>query len=254
MRFPFYESAPKETVTECNCCGSKRYRLVSTLDRYGLDAPSARCADCGLIFLSYRMTADAYREFYEQGHYRALLEIVFKKSRGPTMLESDQTRYAERLSARLAQFMTGREGGLHLDLGGSVGIVAERLSRDFNLDSTVVEASQVEAEKARGRGLAVAPVRLQDYEAGGNHYDLITLCRTVDHLLDIKADLGRIRQWLAPGGLFYVDYVIEPETKIDHPYLLSHGPMRRYLEQAGFVLKATTMMDKRHRAELCEGA
>lgn len=247
MRFPFYEQAPKEVVQSCNCCGSKQYRLVATVDRYRLDAPAARCVDCGLIFLSYRMTPEAYREFYEKGHYRALFAQWSGREYGLADIESDQRRYAACLTSFLLPHMGTQAGGLLLDLGGSTGIVADQLAHAFNLDATVVEPAPDEAARARAKGLAVAEVGIDEYDAGGNHYDLILLCRTVDHLLDVKGTLARIRGWLAPGGLFYVDFMIQPQTKIDHPYLIYPPTARRYLEDAGFGLKLMQKsVDGRH--------
>jgi SAM-dependent methyltransferase len=262
VNFPFYAAAPKEIVTSCNLCGGNRFALYRLTDRYGLEAPSVECQGCGLRFLSFRMTAEAYEEFYAGGHYRELLTQFLQKMGKPGSealvtpqgMESDQTRYAAGLSQALARFMGEIKGGLLLDLGGSTGRVAERLAQDFNLDATVVETSIPEANRARAKGLAVANVRLQDYEPGGNHYDLILLCRTVDHLLDIKGDLRRIRGWLAPKGLFFVDFVHTTPPKIDHPYILSVDTMRRYLEGAGFRVRALGHSDARHTNMLCEAA
>lgn len=256
MNFPFYERAPKEQI-DCNLCGSKRKILVSKTDRYGLPAQQAQCVDCGLLFLSPRMTAEAYREFYESGHYRELViryTEALGKSWSQQSSESDQVRYSQGLSRWLTPFMNGARGGLLLDIGGSVGVVAERLMLDFNLDATVVESSIEEANRARDKGLAVANVRLQDYAAGGNHYDVILLCRTVDHLLDIKGDLERIREWLAPDGLFFVDFVHKTLPKIDHPYCLELRTMVRYLLDTGFKIKTSGQFSSRHTAMLCEGA
>jgi hypothetical protein len=255
VNFPFYAAAPKEIVSTCNLCGGNRFVLLSLTDRYGLEAPSVQCETCGLRFLSFRMTAAAYEEFYAGGHYRKLLgDFLGPERMTPQRLESDQTRYAGALVHWLSPHVKGIWGGTLLDLGGSTGIVAEHLSRAFNLDATVVEASIPEANRARDKGLAVANVRLQDYDAGGNHYDLILLCRTVDHLLDIKGDLARIRGWLAPKGLFFVDFVPKTPPKIDHPYILSTSTMRRYLEEAGFVVKGMGSMEVRHTNMLCETA
>lgn len=255
MRFPFYEQAPKEVVQSCNCCGGKRYRLVATVDRYRLNAPAAQCNDCGLIFLSYRMTPEAYGEFYEKGHYRELFAQWTGRQYGLAEIESDQKRYADTLHRLLLPHMESRMGGLLLDLGGSTGIVAEAMAKAFNLDATVVEPSADEAARAHAKGLAVAQVGIDEYSAGGNHYDLILLCRTVDHLLDVKGTLGRIRQWLAPSGLFFVDFMILPQTKIDHPYLIYPPAAKRYLEQAGFkVIVSQKAVDGRHFNMLAEGA
>jgi hypothetical protein len=254
VNFPFYAAAPKEIVTTCNLCGGNRFILLSLTDRYGLEAPSVQCETCGLRFLSFRMTAAAYEEFYAGGHYRELVGQFEGKPMTAAAIERDQTRYAFLLSAWLGRYMGPVRSGLLLDLGGSTGIVAERMVRDYDLDATVVEASTAEASRAVDKGLAVANVRLQDYEAGPHVYDLILLCRTVDHLLDIKADLARIRTWLAPKGLFFVDFVHKTPPKIDHPYILSVDTMRRYLEGAGFVVKCMGSLERRHTNMLCEAA
>lgn len=254
VNFPFYAAAPKEIVCSCNLCGGNRFALYRLTDRYGLEAPSVECQGCGLRFLSFRMTPEAYEEFYAGGHYRDLLTQHLGKPITAQGIEHDQTTYAARIAERLAPFMGNIRGGLLLDLGGSTGIVADKLAREFDLDATVVEASIPEANRARDKGLAVANVRLQDYEPGGNHYNLILLCRTVDHLLDIAGDLRRIRGWLASGGLFFVDFVHKTPPKIDHPYMLSVDTMRRYLEGAGFAVRAMGPGDRRHTNMLCEAA
>jgi cyclopropane fatty-acyl-phospholipid synthase-like methyltransferase len=200
------------------------------------------------------MTAAAYEEFYAGGYYRELLGQFLGEPVTPQSIEADQTRYAARLSHVLAQYMGEVRGGLLLDLGGSTGIVAERLAQDFDLDATVVEASIPEANRARDKGLSVANVRLQDYSNGHVLYDLILLCRTVDHMLDIAGDLRRIRGCLAPKGLLFLDFVHTTPPKIDHPYILSVDTMRRYLEGAGFVVRAMRPGDWRHMNMLCEAA
>jgi SAM-dependent methyltransferase len=250
--FPFYENAPKESVESCNLCGSKLFNLIGNRDRYGLKVPSVKCQECGLIFLSQRMTAEAYREFYEAGHYRTLIGMFSRIVWDNAKLQSDQVRYSESLSRWLSPHMNGRRGGLLLDVGGSTGVVAERLAQDYNLDATVIEPSASEADAARRRGLAVANVMLEDYEAGGIHYDLVLLCRSVDHLLDIKGALERIRQLVAPGGLFFVDYAQQSQIKIDHPFHLTKATMTRYLETVGFRVKTTSKLGDRRF--LCEVA
>jgi len=252
MIFPFYEQAPKEEVKSCNLCGSTRYALIATVDRYGFDTSWVKCKECGLIFLSYRMTSEAYREFYEGGHYRRLFSELTNAPVNELTIQSDQARYARYLSKFLAPHINGASGGLLLDLGGSTGTVSERLAMDFNLDATVVEPSAAEAQRARANGLAVVQAPLLEFDPHGTHYDLVLLCRTVEHLLDIKAALALIKGWLAPGGMLFLDFVTVPQMKIDHPYYLTPVTMQRYLVQAGFVVKAQRPApDARHFNMLC---
>ena len=238
MNFPFYAQAPKETVTRCNLCESKSFQLQNTVDRYGLTAPVVECKACGLVFLSSRMTPIAYRLFYEGGHYRRLLSEFYGKPITAQSIEAEQEVYATRLSGWLNPYKAQLWGGLLLDIGGSTGVVADRLAKDFNLDATVVEPSEQEAQRARDKGLSVAPVPFEEYHAGGNHYDLITLCQTVDHLLDIKEAFQHIRSLLSPRGLFFVDFVEDGPIKIDHPFYLTRRTMREFLFQTGFVTRA----------------
>ena len=233
MRFDFYDTAPKEVVQACNLCGGHRFLPAGLIDRYELVAPTVRCSACGLRFLLVRMTEPAYRAFYMEGHYRKLLSAHYGREITANTIEAEQAVYAERLSTWLAPYMSEVASGLLLDLGGSTGVVAEHLCKAFDLDGTVVEPSEAEAQRAHSRGLTVVSSRLQDFTTT-SHYNLVTLCQTVDHLLDIKADLARIRKWVAKGGLLFVDFVEDCPAKIDHPYYLSADTMHAYLVQAGF--------------------
>ena len=94
VTFPYYAAAPKEIVTSCNLCGGNRFALYRLNDRYGLEAPSVECQGCGLRFLSFRMTAEAYEEFYAGGHYRELLATFYGHPVSAQSIEADQERYA----------------------------------------------------------------------------------------------------------------------------------------------------------------
>lgn len=253
MNFPFYEQAPKEAVSSCNLCGGHVVRPWKQKDRYGLNAPSVQCKACGLIFLSYRMTPQAYAEFYRDGHYRKLLGKYLQKPVTLQSIESDQTRYAERISEALAQFMDPYRGGLLLDIGGSAGVVADRMAHDYNLDASVIEPSESEAGRAQDKGLTVYTMPTEQFSPNGTRYDVALLCRSVDHLLDIKGDLKRIRGWVRPGGLFFVDFVADPAIKIDHPYYLTLKTMGQYLIETGFLIKKwSPWLDSRHISVVAE--
>ena len=72
-----YAAEIKETVTSCNLCGSQHFKPYGKRDRYGLPVESVRCEGCSLVFISPRMTADGYRRFYADGHYRTLLSKFY---------------------------------------------------------------------------------------------------------------------------------------------------------------------------------
>lgn len=238
MTFDFYTKAPKEIVTTCNLCGGNRFVLVSLEDRYGLEAPTVRCQGCGLVFLSFRMTAEAYCEFYREGHFRRLYELWVGHRVTSADVEADQARYGEILSVALSDHMPKYRSGLLLDVGGSNGVVADLMAHDYDLDATVMEPSADEARRARDRGLTVIQSMVEDYTPNGNRYDVVLLCRSVEHLLDVAGALRRIRAVTSLGGLFFVDFV-RPGLgyKIDHPYYPNLETMGVFLRKAGFEPK-----------------
>lgn len=250
-----YVSQPKETVKACNLCGRSEFDLIPKSDRYGLEVTVARCHSCGLRFLSPRMTAHAYREFYEDGHYRALLSDFYGRPITAESIEEEQTEYAHSLVNLLSLYLEGMAVETLLDVGGSTGVVAEIVANWFDLDATVLEPSEDEAQRAEGRGLNVIRGTIEDLGPMCDKFDVILLCQTVDHLTDIAGSLKTMRAMLMDGGIFYVDVVTNGPVKIDHPYDLDECAMLFFLARAGFeIVHSSDSGDGVHRRFVCRGS
>jgi SAM-dependent methyltransferase len=153
-----------------------------------------------------------------------------------------------------------------LDVGGSTGVVAARLAARLGLQVTVLDPSPAELERARARGLETIAGFVEDFDSGARRFGFITLCQTVDHLLDVGRGLAKIRAWLEDDGLFFVDIVdfraaylrqasLEEAIKVDHPYSLTEATMTAYLARAGFeVLQIDYAADHLHVGFLCQPA
>lgn len=258
-----YAAQPKQTVTECNLCRGTRFEPFASRDRYGLPVRSVRCQTCLLVFIDPHMTAAAYAEFYRDGIYRQLLSIYYGRPVTAETIEAEQAAYAERLCKLLESRVNGHDKTL-LDIGGSTGVVAEAVRNRFRLDATLLEPSEAEGDRARKRGLRVIEGTL-DSVALPDRYDLVLLCQTSDHLIDLRGTLLKIRNLLTPEGLFFVDIVDyripleargrEGTIKVDHPLYLEPFTMNSYLLDAGFI----TMMrgaseDGLHYNYLCRAA
>jgi hypothetical protein len=74
---------------------------------------------------------------------------------------------------------------------------------------------------------------------------VITMFKTIDHLLDLRAALRKLREALSADGIFVVDVVdfraaylrnwsIEAATKIDHPFSITEDTAEAFLAQTGF--------------------
>jgi len=246
-----YDQQPKEYLTACPLCHEwfKQFLSVKTKDRNGYEVTVDTCRKCGLVFLNPRMTPEAYRAFYEDGHYRRSIP----GSRG--ILRSAQEIYGYKLGWMLEPWIDSRGLRTGLDVGGSTGVVAEALQDGQGLSMSVLEPSEAESEEALRRGLTVIKSTLEDWEPFGP-FDLVLLCQTVDHLLDISGGLAKIKKCLSEKGIFFVDFVVDSAVKIDHPYYLTKETMRAFLEGAGFRILAEKprFADDRHYSMVCEVA
>lgn len=240
-----YDAQPKEMVQSCNLCGGSTFKVQALKDRYGLNVWSVKC-HCGLVFLNPRMTAGAYREFYRDGHYRELIGKHNGKPMTAESIEESQNFYAQRLIYALAPWLKSRKVRNLLDIGGSTGVVANCLSGHFDIKATVLEPSEAEAKRAEDKGLNVIRGTIEATNAPES-FDLVLVCQTIDHLLDISGALRKIRCLMTEDGLLFVDIVVNASPKIDHPYQLSDKTMADYFRRTGFkVLASRPNMDRRH--------
>jgi SAM-dependent methyltransferase len=257
-----YESQPLERRTECNLCGGRQFVTLTHSDRYGYPAKADGCVHCGLVFLNPVMNGDAYSQFYTDV-YRPLVSAYHGRLIDADSIQGEQREYAAACGDFLERRV--RESGCKtlLDIGGSTGVVAHALKERFGLEATVIDPAPMEIDVARELGLQTVTGFVEDYDPGGASYDLIVLCQTVDHLLDVQLSLSKIRDLLSEGGLFFVDIVdfraayrrngsVREAIKIDHPYYLVEHTIEAYLRRNGFeTLDVNYAADRLHIGYLC---
>jgi len=258
-----YAARGKEEVRQCNLCGHGTFALLTDRDRYGFAARTHLCLQCGLAVMSPHLTPEEFGDFYAHW-YRPLCNAMSGKSaeENAAALLVDQAAYARWLySNLLARFLTPEHQTL-LDIGGSTGVVASYVAQQHPLQAVVLDPSEEELAQARAAGCTGIQGLWERYEPDGTTYDVVLLCRTIDHLLDIRGSLNKIRTLVRPGGLFFVDLVdfsevarncgcISRATKIDHVYYLTHQPMLRYLEATGFEPVAVDLSRNERIGYLC---
>lgn len=259
-----YQAQPREAVTCCNLCGGSRFVVLTHRDRYGFPAEAHACERCGLVFLNPRMTAEAYGRFY-QSVYRPLVSAFHGRLIDARTIQDEQRIYAAERAAFLRPFMS-RPLKTLLDIGGSTGVVAAHVAREFGLTATVIDPSPLEVAEARRLGLETISGLVEQHDFGGRMFDVVIVCQTVDHLLDITGTLARVRDLLAPQGLLFIDIVdfraaylrtwsVDDAIKIDHPYYLTEPTMTAYLRRAGFeVLRSDYAADHLHIGYACTPA
>src|SRR5215510_15255439 len=131
-----YAAQPKQTLTACNLCGAGKFVILTHRDRYGYPAQAHACRQCGLVFLNPRLTAEAYARFYN-GVYRPLVSAFHGRLIDARTIQAEQREYAAARVAFARPFLEGAGLTSMLDIGGSTGVVAAHLAREFGLEGTL---------------------------------------------------------------------------------------------------------------------
>jgi SAM-dependent methyltransferase len=283
-----YAAQPKEWVSACNLCGATTFVVLNRRDRYGYPAQADACSRCGLVFLNPRMTAQAYGRFYD-GVYRPLVSAYHGRLIDAQTVQDEQQEYAADREQFVRRFVAPGGGSDRLrqgyggppelyakaedpplrtllDIGGSTGVVAGHFARAFGLTATLIDPAPLEIAQAKQFGIETITGLVEAHDFGDGRFDLVLICQTVDHLLDIAGTLKKVRELLTPHGLLFIDIVdfraaylrnwsVDEAIKIDHPFYLTEHTMPAYLRRAGFdVLRTDYAADHLHVSYICRGA
>ena len=258
-----YETQPKLEVRICHLCGGAYFTVVSKRDRYGFPARASLCNRCGLGFLDTVMTQEAYASFYASV-YRPLVSFFHQRRIDAETIKVDQRSYAKNLADLIRPYVDDCHARSLLDIGGSTGVVALDVASAFGMKATVVDPSPAETAEARRSGLTVIQGMIEEIEFGYERYDLVLLCQTVDHLLDVAGTLRKIRSIISKGGLLFLDIVdwesalrlagcVEVAIKIDHPYYFTEGTIEALLARSGLrPLRKDYPSDGLHVGYVCD--
>ncbi len=256
-----YGAQPKERAAVCNLCGARGEGVipVSRRDRYDYPASLVACARCGLGWLSPRMTATAYVAFYA-GVYRPLVSAFHGRRIDAATVQAQQRDYA----AELADFILpriGRAPRTIIDVGGSTGVVGAALASRLGACATITDPAPEELAVARAAGMETIAGLAEELDLRGRSWDLVLLCQTIDHLLDVRATLAALRQITAPDGCAFVDILdinlmlaikgnVERVVKVDHPYYLADATATAFFALTGYMILAERVSGDGHRGFL----
>jgi SAM-dependent methyltransferase len=147
------------------------------------------CARCGLFFLSPRLTDREYIEFYAR-FYRPLVSAYHGRLIDARTVQDEQRAYATELVDFLRAHLTTPPRSV-LDVGGSTGVVARIVQDAFGSTATVLDPSPDELAVAASAGLETIGGFAEDLASGERRWELVLLCQTIDHLLDVRSILRR---------------------------------------------------------------
>ncbi len=252
-----YAGQDKEHSADCNLCGARGRPIeVARRDRYGYPATFVVCGRCGLGYLSQRLSATGYAQFYG-GVYRPLVSAYHGRHIDAHSIQLEQHDYASGLAAYLEPVLESSPHTI-LDVGGSTGVVAGVLAESMNARATILDPAADELAVAHAAGMETVVGLAEDFDPGERRWDLVLLCQTIDHLLDVRDTLAALRRMTAHGGRAFVDILdvgfmvrrtgaIERAVKIDHPYYLTRSTAVAFFDLAGYAIVAERLSDDGHR-------
>ncbi len=201
------------------------------------------CLDCGLFYLMDRLTDEGYAEFYSAGHYR---ELTHAFNGGQTLgeIQADQDQYANELVAALNGYVSTGANTRLLDIGGSAGRIALRFQKFFGITACVLDPSADEIAAALRAGLEGIIGSIEQWSTT-EKFDLILICRSIEHFQDLRGALTKTRSLLRPDGLLFCDVVDfaelcrsighpEAVSKIDHCFWVTRETAARIFRSIGF--------------------
>ncbi|MDA0164746.1 class I SAM-dependent methyltransferase [Solirubrobacter ginsenosidimutans] len=253
----------REAVTACNLCGATRLVEAARRDRYGYGQPTLVCACCGLGMLSPRLTAAEYARFYEDT-YRPLVSAYHGRRIDAETVQVDQRDYADQLAAFLGARLPNPVESL-LDVGGSTGVVAGAVAERLGCSAAVLDPAPDELEVAAAAGMETFAGFAEDFDPGDRRWQLVLLCQTIDHLLDVRTTLESLRRLTSEGGHLFVDVLdveyairakggLDGAAKVDHPFYLTRTTGEAFLAAAGFEVVSERLSDDGHWGFLARAA
>lgn len=196
-------------------CGGRDGTLVETRDRHGVPLPVTCCSGCGLTHVDpipsqeelARFYSERYRQEYKQAttprfkHIYRAGRVAIERMRNVALLAQPPSRVLE----------CGAGGGEFSYL---------LTSRGYRLVG--IEPNDGYREYARFEyGVDLRPGTLDDVSFAEDEFDLVTMFHVLEHLRDPRDGLGRLAQWLRPGGYLHVE-VPNALTAVSSPSSLYH--------------------------------
>ena len=201
------------------------------------------------------MTAAEYADFYAHT-YRPLVSAYHGRLIDATTVQEEQQSYTAELVEFLRETLSESPSRV-IDIGGSTGVVASGIAEAFDAKATVLDPSPEELAVAKAAGMETIAGFAEDFDAGDRRWDLVLLCQTIDHLLDVSATLTALQRMLAADGHAFVDILdfdlaldrngLEGSVKIDHPFYLTRNTALGFFDKTGLEVVAERLSDDGHR-------
>ncbi len=244
---PFsYTKATFENIP-CAICGSVDFSTLATRSKNNLICRTVMCKNCGLIFISPRMTRESYDDYYKY-FYRKDRDTI----KGTTTEEdvAENFKHAKKFGVALAETQGQFLGdGLTIDVGSSTGgVLAGLKEKKPTIEMLGVEPSVPESEYAKKMGVptitALFENFVQDHDYKGKAANIFCV-QSLNHLLEPAQFIEWSHETLRDGGHLFLAVKnfkhqvrragsIEGGIQIDHVYMFTPQSLKLLVESRGF--------------------
>lgn len=195
---------------DCNLCGS--------LEHYKIYQNLVVCKSCALAFLSPRMDADKYAEYY-----RSKYDNTAFRCEVPEVLKR---KFLERVSTYISSSNV-------LDVGAGGGEYLELFSRN----KTALEPSPKMQSILKAKGINC----VSSLDGFNSDFNFVVLRHTLEHFLDPFQELRKIHKAMKPGAVIYIAVPNSLPAnrgsdwfRVAHTYYFSSYTLLSMLSIAGF--------------------
>jgi 2-polyprenyl-3-methyl-5-hydroxy-6-metoxy-1,4-benzoquinol methylase len=177
-----------DEVVDCPLCG--RMPEPFAVDYQGFRL--CRCAQCGLEFVTPRLSFESLAEKVYSDNY-------FPVREGSSERTAEETHYYTRQMANFERLL-GRKGKV-LDIGCGNGSFLD-FARESGWE---IAGSDIKlSDDARSLNCTLKEGRIQELDLGDEKFDLIRLNHVLEHTQEPVEDLKRCRDMLARGGILFI--------------------------------------------------
>jgi 2-polyprenyl-3-methyl-5-hydroxy-6-metoxy-1,4-benzoquinol methylase len=245
--------------TACLVCNSDDYFPYSSTGQFGLPTHVVICKVCGFSYLNPRWTKKRYDHFYSKEYDSYYRPQVINKN-----YNYDPARSIKDIVARAEGIVDFTNPGLNvLDVGTGMGDSLIYLKQSVNTKANyyAIESSEVCLANLREHNINVltSDVDSQWHLEHQNKFDVIIMRHVLEHFLDPRSVLQKVRHVLRPGGVLYIAVpdaknaarpLLRRYFRVVHVSYFSRISLTNLLTQVG--LKAIRMVegDERERKEI----
>lgn len=230
----------------CGLCDADRTTLVTDKTRFNTSCRFVKCRNCGLVYMNPRPTEEELKLFYSNEYRR-----LYNPATAPEVFDQETNPVARKRVTLVDRFAS--HYGKALDVGCATGNFL-RILKDKGWQTFGIEPNVAYSDYAKEQGLDIFTDTLDEKEFDEEAFHVITLFHTLEHLRNPLDSLLKIKKWLVPGGLCFIEvpnldtlrlkiskkyytYYFQPA----HNYEFSPLTLKRMLEKVGFkVLQLRT--------------